>query len=123
MSVSVHNPRELTYNERFTGTIALSAGRGSIGHEIPYQTEPRRMCSFRESRTRRQAGTVALDADTTLVTPECGFVCVAEESGFCPWRWSAAGLKGARKTETFLSLPWQQWMLRSITGKLCRQRP
>ena len=103
--------------------LPLSAGRGSIGHEIPDHAELRRMCSFRGSRDRRQAGIVVLDADTTLVTRECGFACVAQESLFCPWRRSAAGLKGARKTETFLSLPWQQCMSRSITGKLCRWRP
>jgi hypothetical protein len=63
-------------------TLPLSAGRGSIGHEMPDHAELRRMCSFRGSRDRRQAGTVVLDADTTLVTRECGFACVAQESGF-----------------------------------------
>jgi hypothetical protein len=54
-------------------------------------------CAHLEARgTRRQAGTVALDADTTLVTRECGFACVAQESLFCPWRRSAAELKGAK---------------------------
>jgi hypothetical protein len=32
-------------------------------------------------------------------------------------------LKDARKTDMFLSLPWQQCMSRSIVGKLCRQPP
>ena len=49
-----------------------------------YPTTRNRLgCAHLEARgTRRQAGTVALDADTTLVTRECGFACVAQESGF-----------------------------------------